>query len=67
MGTGRTTADMLSGVNKYQGPHSTRHQKHIKIVIDNNHTFVINVPDKIPIIEDDHSCGINSSGNHGLE
>jgi len=34
------------------------------VVIDANHTFVISIPDKIPITDDDHSCGFNtSSGN----
>jgi hypothetical protein len=54
LGTGRATADMLTGVGGSSGRYSggfsnTRPSKIIKVIIDSNHTFTINVPERIPV------------------
>lgn len=62
--TGRATAEIPSSStsSRYSGAFSNRPMKVIKILIDNNYTFTINVPEKItlPIIEETYGNQRNS-------
>jgi len=59
LGTGRATADLLIQNKRISALNPSRPAKVVKVVIDNNHTIIINVPDKLPSFnEDDASCGI---------